>query len=115
MPFWVKVVEVLSGWLGSAIPLTPELCLLGDKSQIPNISKGAFSVIMVGLITASRIILRHWKTVERPDMTEWVDAVVGSAFYESMLNRLKGKLEDGTTSWGCFWTHIKTEEGPCFN
>ena len=40
MPLWVKIVAVLSGWLGSAIPLTPELCLLGDKSQIPNISKG---------------------------------------------------------------------------
>ena len=43
MPCWVST-------------LTPELCLLGDKSQIPNISEGTFFVIMVGLITASKII-----------------------------------------------------------
>ena len=35
-------------------------------------------------------------------MKEWVDAMVETAAYESMLNRLKGKLEDGSTSWDCF-------------
>lgn len=36
-PFWGGVVGVLSGWFGSTIPLNKDLCLLSDKSQIPNI------------------------------------------------------------------------------
>ena len=71
MPFWVKVADVLSG-------------------------QGTLSVILVSLITASRIILRPWKTVKHPNMKEWVDTVVETASYESMHNRLIGKLEDGT-------------------
>ncbi|KAF7657710.1 hypothetical protein LDENG_00023230 [Lucifuga dentata] len=105
-PFWAEVLEILSGWYGSKIPLTPSLCLLGDRSQMPNISKRAFSVIMVGVVTASRIILRHWKTTRAPHMKEWVAAMVETASCESMLNRLKGEM-DIISLWDTFWTHIK--------
>lgn len=59
---------VLSGWYGSTIPLTP--VLIGDTSQIPNISKGAFSAVMVGFAKASSIISRHWKTDEPPALKD---------------------------------------------
>lgn len=106
-PFWVEVVDFLSEWCGSAVPLTPVMCLIGDRYQLPNIPKGTFSVIMVGLITASRVILRHWKTAVSPNMREWLGAMVETASYEAMLSRLKGKEEDGMSSWELFWSYTK--------
>lgn len=52
LPIFIKKYKYI-------ISLTPKLCLLGDKSQMPNVSKQVFSVIMVCITTASRIILRH--------------------------------------------------------
>ncbi len=120
-PFWVKVVDFLSEWSGVTVPLTPAMCLLGDRSQIPNASKRTFSVIMVGLVTASRVILRHWKTVVSPSLKDWLDAMVETAsyvvcmsmyvrMYESMLCRLKGNTEDGMSLWEHFWNYTKTDK-----
>lgn len=103
-PFWTKVLGVLSAWSGSEVPQTPELCLLGDRSQMPNVTKGAFSVIMVGLVTASRIILRHWKTTVCPELNDWIKSMADTASYESMLNNLKG---DRDTDWDSFWNSLK--------
>ena len=57
--FWTKILDVLSAWSGSEVPQTPELCLLGDRSQMPDVPKGVFTVVVVGLVTACRIILKH--------------------------------------------------------
>ncbi len=41
----VKFGEYLkSGW---ALPVGPQLCLLGDKSVVPNIAKNAFTLIKI--------------------------------------------------------------------
>lgn len=37
--FWVEVVDFLSGWSGLTIPLSPFMCLLGDRFQLPNKSQ----------------------------------------------------------------------------
>ena len=37
-----------------------EKCLLGDRSQLRNMSSKEFSVIMVGITVAARTILKHW-------------------------------------------------------
>ena len=51
-------------------------CLLGDRSQIPNVSWGIFSVIMVVLVSASSIILRHWKTAVSLDLKDRINTIV---------------------------------------
>lgn len=109
-PFWAEAVDFLSEWSGEVIPLTPVMCLLGDRSQIPTVPKKLLSVIIVGLITASRVILRHWKTAVSPNRREWMDAMVDTASYESMLCRLKGNMEEGTNPWDSFWKHIKKKD-----
>lgn len=73
--FWVKFVDFRSEWSGLTIPLTPVMCLLGDRSQIPTVPK-TFSVIMVGPVTASRAILRHWKTAVSSNLKDWIDAAL---------------------------------------
>ncbi len=35
-------------YFGTTIPLSPRLCLLGDREQMPNITKGEFVVICDG-------------------------------------------------------------------
>lgn len=75
--------------------------------SVTNVSKGTFSVITVGLITASRVTLRHWKTTVSPNLREWLAAMAETASYEAMLCRLKGKEEDGRSSWELFWSYTK--------
>lgn len=100
------VVRILSNWLERPVPLCPRLCLLGDKGQIDNISKGKFSVIMVGASVAARIILKHWKTPKAPQFKEWVNIMIKTASYEFMLYKLNNR--DGTTApeWEPFWYYI---------
>lgn len=110
-PLWVQVLRILSSWLGSEIPPRPELCLPGDKTYLSNVSKCDFSVISVGTITACRIILRHWKTSDVPQVKEWANAMVETASYESMLSRLSDTQRDGEVSpWDRFWSHIKVDD-----
>lgn len=62
------------------------MCLMGDTSQLPNVSKKN--------ITASRLLLRKWKTNVTPNVREWLDAMAETASYEALLHKLKGKEED---------------------
>lgn len=70
------VVRILSDWLEGTVPLCPRLCLLGDKGQTANISKGKFSVIMDGVSVAARIILKNWKTPKAPQLKEWANTMI---------------------------------------
>ena len=65
---------------------------------------------MVGLVTASRVILRHWKTAVSPNLKDWTNAMVETASYVSMLYKLLANKEDGMTSWDVFWTYTSTNE-----
>ena len=65
---------------------------------------------MVGLVTASRVILRQWKTVVSPNLKDWTNAMVETASYKSMLHKLSADTEDGMISWDLFWTYTRTNE-----
>ncbi len=58
-----------------------------------------YSVIMVGLVTASRLILRQWKTAVSPDLKDWINAMVETASNESMLSRLKANKHSEMVPW----------------
>lgn len=76
----------MSEWLGRTLPISPRLCLVRDKSQVHNISK-ELSVIMTGLTTTARTILTYCKSAKPPEMKEWVNYMIKTASYESMLIR----------------------------
>lgn len=80
-------------------------CLLGDKGQLANTSKGKFSVIMVGVSVAARTILKHWKT-PKAQFKEWVNMMIKTASSECMLCKLSNR--DGTKApdWESFWSYI---------
>ena len=112
-PFWKKILRCMSEWLGRTLPISPRLCLLGDKSQVHNISK--LSVVMIGLTTAARTVLTYWKSAKPQEMKEWVNYMIKkTASYKStLIRRNDGNHTKGPT-WGLFgimylwlktWTH----------
>ena len=105
-PFWRFVLEYLGQWAGRKLPVSPRLCLLGDRSQLHNMSSKAFSVIMVGITVAARTILKHWKTVTIPGFKEWANAMIKTASYEHMLDKLNTINKDKAPAWESFWTYI---------
>lgn len=72
--------------LRMTIPTSQRLCSLGDKSDVPQNSKYDFTVIKVGAITATRLILRLWKA-----MLEFMSQVVA---YEHMLATIHNDSEN---------------------
>ena len=84
-PLWIKVLEFLSSWFGSEIPLSPKLCLLRDQSQMPNVSKCATFCYYCG--SNDWVILSQWKTTEAPELNEWVNAMVETS-YECLLSKV---------------------------
>lgn len=90
----------------------PDSCHVSTRGQISNTNciERTFFVIMVGVITASRVNLRHWKATVSPNLRDWMDAMVEMASYESMHCRLKGNVEDRTSSWELFWKYSRTDK-----
>lgn len=105
-PFWGKILKFLETWITVNLPLCPRLCLLGDKSVIPRLTKEVHSVLMVGLASAARIILRHWKAPEQPTFQEWKVLMTETASYEVMLTRIRGKRPVELSHWVSFQVYL---------
>lgn len=98
-------MQVLGGWFSSVIHELPNFWLLNS-----NISK---RLLVVGMITFSRIIWRHCEVSKAPDLKDWVNALVETAFYESMLSRLRSGLEDESRFWIIYWTWVFFKRDSC--
>ena len=98
-PFWRKVLECLETWWGGTLPLSPKLCLLGDRSEVPEMSKFDYAVLKVGCVTAARMILQLWKSPGGPDIGKWREKMGEVGNYERMLIRLGG----GNYKFGRAW------------
>ena len=98
-PFWEKIIEYLGKCLDIEIPVSPRLCLLGDQTQLPDVSKYDFAVIKVGLITAARNILRLWKSTSSPDPKKWKEDMAQVVSYEHMLLRLNNNKDRDRWKW----------------
>lgn len=42
----MEVVKTTQEWLGTPVPVSAQLCLLGDSSVLPQISKSAFALAL---------------------------------------------------------------------
>lgn len=98
-PFWEKVVNHVSKWMGVAVPVSPRLCLLGDQTEMPNIHKHERGVLKVGMVTAARTILRLWKSTEAPDVKKWMEMMSEVASYEHMLAKINNEEEHVRRAW----------------
>ena len=98
-PFWEKVLNHVSKWLGVAVPASPRLCLLGDQTEMLNIPKYERGVLKVGMVTAARTILRVWRSTVAPDVKKWMEMMSEVASYEHMLARINNEEEHVKRAW----------------
>lgn len=105
-PFWHRIFEFLEAWVGLSLPLSPPLCLLGDKTEIPQLTKSAHSVLMVGIASAARIRLRYWKAPTIPTFNEWKALMSETTSYEVMLAIIRGKGPVVLGSWDYFMEYM---------
>ena len=105
-PFWCKILKFLETWTTINLPICPHLCLLGDKTVIPQLTKDAHTVLIVGITSAARIILRHWKSPENPTFQEWKVLMTETVSYEVMLTRIRGKRPGVLSCWDFFGEYL---------
>merc|ERR1712208_195758 len=87
------------------VPAVSRLCLLGDRVVVPAVSKNDSIIIKVGLITAARIMLRHWKVPRTHGLKEWTEEIIKITSYEYMLGRVNGESKMKET-WDDFWIYV---------
>ena len=88
----------MGDWLKCDLPTSPRLCFLGDKTVVPQMSKSAFRVLIMGLTTCARMILRCWKEPQTPTLKMWEDEMMEVVACEKMLGRLNCKKNMGKAS-----------------
>ena len=106
---WQSVLKFLEVWIGISLPLSPRLCLMGDKTEIPKLTKSVHSVLMVGTPSAARIILRHWKASTTPTFNEWKALMSETASCEIMLARVRGRGRVALGSWKYFMDYLTSK------
>ena len=57
-----------------------------------------------GVVTATRTIVRVWKSISSPDVKKWMESMVEIVSYERMLARINDDLDNFDMSWGSFLT-----------
>lgn len=102
LPFWQKIIKTMEKWVGTPVPEFVQLCLLGDRSCLPNISKHAFALVLTGFISAARVILRKWKSQDRPTYGEWVKTMTEIASFELLIAKLHDRQESYMLVWEKF-------------
>lgn len=101
-PLWENVLEFIGNWLKCKLPASPRLCLLGDRTTVPNLNKFKYQILKSGLLTCARLILRCWKEPQTPTMESWKVQMMEMAAYENMLMRLNGGNEAAYEQWESF-------------
>ncbi len=86
------------------MPPEPWLCLLGDRTVVPNVTT-TFTVVKVGTITGARILLRNWKLPRTPDLKEWNEEMMKITSFEYMLGRVSGEGKMKET-WDSYWAYV---------
>ena len=63
------------------------------------------SLIKVGAVTATRLILRLWKSTSPPEFRQWLQLMAEIVSYEDMLARVNNENENLRESWGYFFAY----------
>ncbi len=101
-PLWRDVLKFMGKWLKYYLPISPRLCLLGDRTVVPRCSKFAFRVLSTGLMTCAWIILRCQKEPRILTMKMWKEQMMEIAACEKMLGRLSSKNDMVKEQWDSF-------------
>ena len=98
--FWKEITETLSRFLGSHIPLSPSLCLLGDLSTI-NLDQTNNRILLVALTIAKKTILMNWKSKNDIHLAHWKNLLIDYISLENTPPSLSN-----TTQHHAIWSSL---------
>lgn len=87
------------------MPISPRLCILGDTTEVPDLSKHKYRVVRTGLITCVRLILRCWRDPQTPTLNRWKELMIEMVACE-MLERLNPHNDASKKQWGSFSRYV---------
>ena len=94
---WSGVWGIARDILNTLGPLTPGLAVL--SLELDNIPVFCRRVVSNLLLATRLVILRHWKNVVTPSLTEIISTMHIQGKYEIMHSYTMGSSEAVTTSW----------------
>lgn len=83
-----------------SIYLGHQNCLLSDKSEIKGIHLTELQILCLGIVSVSRLVLKHWKSFSEPVFMEWMNMLTKSTLDEIMLEK---SLEKNNTHSQKIW------------
>lgn len=106
-PFWTQVLGTMEELLEQPLPSSPRLCLLGDRTLTPELTKVQFGLALAGFLTAAKVILRKWKSTSAPCYKDWMELMTNTASYELMLAKVRDKMSKFSAMWDSFLNYVK--------
>ena len=99
--FWSVVIQQLSSILNCRIPLSPNLCLIGDLTTI-DLALNRSQPLLVALAIAKKTILLNWKTKQSLNINQWRNLLIEYIFLEKIAATKREQLTDFTEKWSPF-------------
>ncbi len=105
--YWQRVTEKINDSLGTSVVLTPALCLLNSLKGNEGIRGKKAHWLRVALITAKRVVLKHWTGANNPTFFEWLAALSENASYEHLIYKINGRIDTYREVWDPLLTQIR--------
>ena len=99
--FWSLVTQKLSLILDCRIPLTPNLCLIGDLATI-SLPLHLSQSVLVALTIAKKTILMNWKNKQSLNISQWLNLLSEFISLEKISATRKNQLTLFTKRWSVF-------------
>nr|XP_057934911.1 F-box only protein 8 isoform X1 [Doryrhamphus excisus] len=96
--FWQAVCEDLSLALGTSIPSSPVLCLLGDLSTV-NVETNHTQLLITALSIAKKTILINWKSKKKLNIASYKNLLLDHIAIERMSAESKEQLSEFQSIW----------------
>ena len=105
--FWGRVANKLSAVLGRHIPISPNILLLNDLSEL-ELSVPRRRWFLAGLTAAKKMVAQRWKAPFLLPFSQWLSATVNIAKFEMSIARMHGAREVNVKSWLSFIAALQT-------
>ena len=107
--FWSIVIQRLSSILNCRIPLSPNLCLIGDLSTT-DLALTLSQSVLVSLAIAKKTILLNWKNKQSLNITQWQNLLIDYILLDKIAATKKQQLTDFTEKWSPFLDSLRISQ-----
>uniref|UniRef100_H3AGS3 Reverse transcriptase zinc-binding domain-containing protein n=1 Tax=Latimeria chalumnae TaxID=7897 RepID=H3AGS3_LATCH len=101
-PYWEDVLSHIREVSGVALQTNPLACILGVGLRQPNTSKLTARFVELALISAKRLLVKHWRQDVAPALKKWLLLMADTASHECVLMKARNKLEQFNKIWSIF-------------